>query len=100
MALPARQDALYLGPHASSTLRSAETGHQQLVILGFGVPHRGGHCERERFGVEVATGCGPADAATPARTGVAGDCLGPLLRATRVKAQDLPCRLRLKLDIL
>jgi hypothetical protein len=54
--LPGGQDSVDVGPHPRACLPSGYAGHQQLVIAGVLVAHRGDHGEHDRVFVQRAPG--------------------------------------------
>jgi LysR family transcriptional regulator, transcription activator of glutamate synthase operon len=75
-------------------------GHQQIVVIGVLMPDRGDDRERHGLLVKPPASGRPADPATAAEPGVAGDRIGPRGRAPGEQPRDLGGELPLEDHVL
>jgi hypothetical protein len=86
---PGIEDTLDVGSHLIACLSPWDPGHEELVIAGIAVTHRGHDSDRHRIGVQRSAGSTPANPSTTPGSGMGGYGLGPFLRTAREKSSDL-----------
>src|SRR6266536_3062075 len=76
--LPGGQDPVDTGPHSRTRFRAGRAGHQQLVVAGVLMPHRGDYRQRDGLLVQCAPGRRAPDPAAAPHCGMPRDRLGQL----------------------
>src|SRR5690348_8028861 len=97
--LPAGEDLINALPHAIARLESRYAGHEEFVVVGVLVAHRGDDGRGDGAFIERAAGCRAADPAAAADPSVRRDRGGPRRRATREASPDLLGQYRHELDV-
>lgn len=97
---PAVQHRVDPGRQTGAGCEPGDTGHQQRVVLGVGVPHGGPYRHRHRLLVQGPARGGAADPAAAAHGGVGGDRPRPLRRTSGEQPQDLGGERRREPDVL
>ncbi len=85
---PRFENILDVRSHPIASLSTWDPGHEELVIAGIAVTHRGDDGERHGVGVERSAGRTPADASASPRSGMGRDHPGPLGWTVREEPND------------
>lgn len=75
--------------HPIASISTWDPGHQELVVAGIAVTHRGHDGKRHGVGIERPATRTAANASAPPSSGIGRDDLGPLLWTARKEPNDL-----------